>query len=164
METQNAKTKVTKEAKPLSYSDLQGLLRKKFETYKKITEESGEQQAWNTLFQEYPERQRKIMGPFIENNTLAEGFTRAIPIYKQYGMEMEVVDISNNNIDAVLEVQKVCPSMKLAKDCGIDKPCRIVCEMDVEATKVAFGMKGDILARQADGDCVCIFKYERPKT
>jgi hypothetical protein len=38
--------------------------------------------------------------------------------------------------------------------------------MDVEATKTAFsdsGMKGGILARQADGDCVCIFKYERPK-
>ena len=49
------------------------------------------------------------------------------------------------------------------RDFGIDKPCRLVCEMDVEATKAAFGMKGKILARLADGDCVCIFKYERPK-
>ena len=160
METKNSKTL---NANLPQNMDIQEIIRKKFETYTKITEESGEQQAWDTLFQGYPERQKKIMGPFIENNTLAEGFTKAIPFYKQFGMEMEVIDISNNNMDAVLEVQKVCPSMKLAKDLGIDKPCRLVCEMDVEATKAAFGMKGKILSRLADGDCVCIFKYERPK-
>jgi hypothetical protein len=34
--------------------------------------------------------------------------------------------------------------------------------MDVEATKKAFpGTSGEILSRQADGACVCIFKYER---
>ena len=79
---------------------------------------------------------------------------------------MEVVDISNNDMDGVLEVQKACPVLSLSKEYGFDKPCHIICEMDVEATKTAFsdsGMKGGILARQADGDCVCIFKYERPK-
>ena len=138
------------------------LFRKKFGMYKKIMDESGEQKAWDTLFQGYPERQKKNMGPFIENTTLAEGFTKAIPFYKQIGMEMEVIDISNKNMDAVIEVQKVCPAIDLAKEFGFDKPCRLICEMDVEATKAAFGMKGVILARQVEGDCVCIFKYERP--
>jgi hypothetical protein len=36
--------------------------------------------------------------------------------------------------------------------------------MDVAATQAAFpGMKGAILSRMADGDCVCMFKYERDK-
>jgi hypothetical protein len=36
--------------------------------------------------------------------------------------------------------------------------------MDVAATTTGFeNMKGRILGRMADGDCVCIFKYERPK-
>ena len=49
------------------------LFRKKFAMYKKIMDESGKQKAWDTLFQGYPERQKKNMGPFIENTTLAEG-------------------------------------------------------------------------------------------
>jgi predicted ArsR family transcriptional regulator len=144
--------------------DTMELFRKKFETYKKIMDEADDQKAWDTLFEGYPERQRKNMGALIDNSTLAEGFTQAVPMYKQFGMEMEVIDISNKNMDAVIEVQKVCPVMELAKEFGFDKPCRVICEMDVAATKAAFdGMKGSILARQADGDCVCLFKYERPK-
>jgi len=140
------------------------LFRKKFETYKKIMDESGEKKAWDTLFQGYPERQRKNMGSFIKDNTLAEGFAKGIPFYRQLGMEMEIVDISNNNMDAALEIQKKCPAMNIAKEYGFDKPCHVICEMDVASTKAAFpGMSGSILCRQADGDCVCIFKYERPK-
>ena len=142
------------------------MFKQKFATYKKVMEESGDQQAWDTLFQGYPERQRKHMGEFIENTPLAEGFSKAIPIYKQMGMEMEVVDLSNNNMDAVIEIQKVCPVMEICKEYGFEKPCHVICEMDVEATKAGFadhGMKGSIIATQADGDCVCLFKYERPK-
>ena len=142
------------------------MFKKKFETYRKIMNEAGEQKAWDMLFQGYPERQREHMGAFIQNTSLAAGFTKAVPIYKQIGMEMEVIDISNNNMDAVIEVQKVCPVMSLCKEFGFEKPCHIICEMDVAATKAAFadqGMQGGILARQADGDCVCLFKYERPK-
>ena len=140
------------------------LFRKKFEAYRKIMDEAGEKKAWDTLFEGYPERQRKNMGALIENTTLAQGFSKAIPLYKQIGMEMEVVDISNNSMDAVLEVQKKCPVLNMSKEYGFEKPCHIICEMDVEATKAAFkGMTGSILSRQADGDCVCLFKYERPK-
>ena len=140
------------------------MFKKKFETYKSIMEKEGEQKAWDTLFAGYPERQKQNMGPFIDNSTLAEGFTKAIPAYKMLGMEMDVIDISNNNMDAVLEIQRVCPVMSMAKEYGFAKPCNVICEMDVQATKQAFdGMKGGIIAAIADGDCVCVFKYEREK-
>lgn len=142
------------------------MFRKRFETYKKIMEEEGEEEAWSTLLEGYPERQRENMSPFILKNTLADGFAKAIPVYRALGMEMEVHDISNNEKDAVIEVQKICPFLSIARDYGFDKPCHVICEMDSEATKVAFkdqGMEGSILCTQADGACVCIFKYERPK-
>jgi hypothetical protein len=83
-------------------------------------------------------------------------------------MEMQVVDISNNNMDAVLEIQRVCPALnfKLHSEFGFEKPCRVICEMDVAATNKAFAdmnLKGSILCSQVDGNCVCMFKYERPK-
>ena len=140
------------------------MFKKKFETYKAIMEKDGEKKAWDTLMEGYPERQKQNMGQFIDNATLAEGFTKAIPGYKMLGMDMAVVDISNNNMDAVIEVQRTCPVMDMARDYGFSKPCKVICEMDVQATKDAFeGMKGGIIASIADGDCVCIFKYEREK-
>jgi len=144
--------------------DSMELFRKKFETYRKIMDEEGEQKAWDTLFAGYPERQKKNMGQFIDNDTLANGFTKAIPFYKQIGMDMAVIDISNDGMDAVLEVQRVCPVMEVAKEYGFEKPCKVICEMDVAATKKGFGnMSGGIIASKADGDCVCLFKYEREK-
>ena len=138
------------------------MFKKKFETYRKIMDEDGEQKAWDTLMEGYPERQKQNMGRFIDNDTLANGFTMAIPFYKQIGMDMDVHDISNKGMDAVIEVQKLCPVMDLAKEYGFDKPCKVICEMDVAATQKGFGnMKGSIITSQAEGDCVCIFKYER---
>ena len=138
------------------------MFKKKFATYKKIMDEEGEQKAWDTLMEGYPERQKQNMGRFIDNDTLTNGFTKAIPFYKQIGMDMDVHDISNKGMDAVIEVQKLCPVMDLAKEYGFDKPCKVICEMDVAATKQGFGnMKGSIIASKAEGDCVCIFKYER---
>ena|SRR5210317_301912 len=140
------------------------MLKKKFEQFKQLKEEIGEEKAWEKVFEGYPERQKKNMGQFIENNTLAEGFSKAVPYYKQIGMDMEVVDISNNDMDAVLEIQKTCPVLSVSKEYGFDKPCDLICALDVRATKEAFpGMKGAILSAQADGDSVCLFKYERKK-
>jgi predicted ArsR family transcriptional regulator len=138
------------------------MFRQKFERFGKLVEEMGDQGAWEMMLDGYPERQRKSMGGLIENATLAEGFAKAIPLFKQMGMEMEVIDISTQQVDAVLEIQRTCPVLTLCQTYGFAKPCRIICEMDVEATRRAFpGMQGEILSRQADGDCVCVFKYER---
>jgi L-2-amino-thiazoline-4-carboxylic acid hydrolase-like protein len=140
------------------------LFKKKFETYRKLLDESGEKKACDTLYEGYPERQRKNMGMLIDNTTLAAGFTKGIPLYKKMGMDMEVIDISTDKVDAVIEVQRSCPALSLCKEYGFDKPCHVICEMDVAATKAAFpDMEGGILGRMADGECVCLFKYERPK-
>ena len=140
------------------------IFRKKFETFHKLKKELGEKGAWEKMFEGYPERQKQTMGPFIENSTLAQGFSKAIPIYKQIGMEMEIVDISNRGMDAVLEIQRVCPALSFYRDYGFDKPCELICEMDGRASHQAFpDLKGEILCTQAEGACACIFKYERKK-
>ena len=143
------------------------VFRQKFVDYRKVMDEAGEKKAWDTLFEGYPERQRKNMGRFLDSHpTLAEAFSAAVAPYKQMGMDMQVVDISNEGTDGVLEIQRVCPCLKfgLHSEFKFEKPCRVICEMDVAATQEAFpGLKGSILSRMADGDCVCMFKYERKK-
>ena len=143
------------------------LFRNKFAQYRKIMDESGEQKAWDTLMKGYPERQRANMGPKITGVSLAKGFASAIDSYKQLGMEMVVADISNKGIDAVLEIQKACPIMEkgIHTKFGFKKPCKVFCEMDIAATEAAFpNIKASILTSMADGSCVCLFKYERPKS
>ena len=138
------------------------VFRQKFERFKKLKEEVGEEKAWEKMFEGYPERQKKLMGPFIENNSLAEGFGRAIPEYREIGMEMKVVDISNKGMDAVLEIQEICPALPYYKEYGFEKPCTLICELDGKASKIAFPeLKGEFLCTQAEGACVCVFKYER---
>lgn len=143
-------------------NQVEEMFRGKFETFRILTEQLGEEKAWEKMLEGYPERQKKQMGAFIDHAPLAKGFTKAIPTFKQIGMEMQVFDISNNGTDAALEVQRSCPVLQLCKEYGFNTPCHIICEMDIEATKRAFpDMKATILSRQADGACVCLFKYER---
>jgi len=81
-------------------------------------------------------------------------------------MDMQVIDLSTDTVDAVLEIQRTCPALSagLHKEFGFEKPCRIICDMDIAATEAAFpGMKGKRLAAMGEGDAVCLFKYERPK-
>lgn len=138
--------------------------RQKFATYKELAARIGESSAWETMLEGYPERQRRQMGPYIEGAPLAIGFRQAIPAFRKLGMEMEVVDISTSSADAALEVQKICPVLNLGTEYGFTRPCHIICEMDVEATRRAFsGIAGEILCTKADGACVCVFKYERRK-
>jgi predicted ArsR family transcriptional regulator len=139
------------------------MFKKKFDDYKQIVAVEGPQEAHDFLMKGYAERQKKSLGPYIENNSLYEGFKKAIPVYAQLGMVMDAVDISNKDMDAVIEVHRVCPFMDMAKEYGFEKPCPIICDLDIEATIEAFdGFKGKTISCQADGDCVCIFQYERP--
>ncbi len=139
------------------------LFRNKFEQYVRLKKEMGEERAWEKMLEGYPERQRQKMGQYIDNTTLANGFSHAIPYYKKLGMTMQVVDISNRGIDAVLEIQYECPYLEMSKEYGIDNPCHVLCDMDIEATRRAFpDMNVRYVARQSEGDCICAYKYERP--
>ncbi|OUL31085.1 L-2-amino-thiazoline-4-carboxylic acid hydrolase [Nostoc sp. 106C] len=139
------------------------MFRNRFAAYKKLADEIGENAAYEKMMEAYPGQQKAFMGAFIDNTTLAQGFTDAIPIFRIMGFSMEVVDISQNGKDAVLEIQRVCPVLSLAKEYGLESPCRVICEMEQDATVKAFpGTKAAIISRQSQGDCVCLFKYERP--
>ncbi|MBD2096710.1 L-2-amino-thiazoline-4-carboxylic acid hydrolase [Trichocoleus sp. FACHB-591] len=139
------------------------MFRNRFAAFKKLADEIGEDAAFEQMMEAYPAQQKAFMGAFIDNTTLAKGFTDAIAIFRIMGFTMDVVDISQEGTDAVLEIQRVCPVLSLAKEYGLENPCRALCEMEQEATRKAFpGMKAAIISRQAAGDCVCMFKYERP--
>lgn len=137
--------------------------RKKFARYLELSLKNGENAAWETMLEGFPEVQQERMGPLLSRPTLAEAFREAIPQFESIGMEMDVVDISNQGIDAVLEIQRLCPWLEVCKEYGFDTPCHVICELDMEATRRAFPeMSGEILCRQAHGCPVCIFKYQRP--
>jgi len=137
--------------------------RKKFAQFRALSAEHGEAAAWETMLEGFPEQQRQRMGPSLALPTLAEGFRAAIPFFGAVGMEMDVVDISNRGVDAVLEIQRYCPYLEVCTEYGFETPCHVICEMDMEASRRAFPeMKGEILSRQAFGSPVCIFKYQRP--
>ncbi|RCJ40754.1 hypothetical protein A6770_10120 [Nostoc minutum NIES-26] len=139
------------------------LFRNRFKKYKNLVAELGDEAAFEKMMEKYPEQQKALMGTFIENNTLAQGFKKAAPLLGLMGFVMEIVDVSQNEIDAALEIQRVCPVLAIAKEYGFDNPCRVFCEMEQEATRRAFpGIKAAILSKQAEGNCVCVFKYERP--
>jgi hypothetical protein len=145
-------------------SKAMSLFRNRFVRYKKLAKEMGDEAAFEKMMEKYPEQQKALMGAFIDNATLAEGFKKPIPLLKMMGFVTEIVDISQNGIDATLEIQRVCPALSLAKEYGFETPCYLLCEMEQEAARRAFpGLKASILSKQAEGACVCVFKYERPE-
>lgn len=144
-------------------SKAMNLFRNRFIRYKKLVKEIGDEAAFEKMLEKYPEQQKALMGTFIDNASIAEGFKKSIPLLRPMGFITEIVDISQNGTDAALEIQRVCPALSLAKEYGFEKPCRVLCEMEQEAARRAFPeMKASLISKQADGDCVCVFKYERP--
>jgi len=147
----------------LDESKAMSLFRNRFKRYKKLVEEIGDEAAFEKMMEKYPKQQKALMGTFIDNNVLAIGFKKASPLLGLMGFVMEIVDVSQNGTDAALEIQRVCPVLSISKEYGFDNPCRVFCEMEQEATRRAFpNMKASILSKQAEGSCVCVFKYERP--
>lgn len=137
--------------------------RKKFSRFRELSGQYGESVAWETMLEGFPEIQKQRMGPLLTLPTLAKAFREAIPQFKTIGMEMDVMDISSRGIDAVLEIQRICPWLEVCREYGFETPCHVICELDMEATRRAFPeMKGEILSRIAFSSPVCIFKYERP--
>ena len=154
LEAVEARSRVSQSAK--------AQLRVRFEQFAQLRAEYGTARALEMLREGLPERQKKLMGPLIAGVSLAEGFRRSIPIFEQLGMDMEVVDLSNQGQDAVLEIQRVCPYQELAAEFGLPTPCQMTCDLEVEAIQQAFPeIKGKILSKLASGDCACLFKYER---
>ncbi|MEM9092623.1 MAG: hypothetical protein AAGC93_28315 [Cyanobacteria bacterium P01_F01_bin.53] len=152
-----------KDALNLNQSKVMNRLRNRFAKYTHLVAEIGEAAAFETLMEKYPEQQKRLMGTLINGTTLAKGFQKAVPILRLTGFMTEVVDIAQNGQDAALEIQRACPAMAIAQEFGLATPCRVICDMELEGARRAFtDMEVSVLSRMADGDCVCIFKYERP--
>lgn len=144
-------------------SKAMNMFKNRFIRYKKLVEEMGEAAANEKMMEKYPQQQKVLMGALIDDNTIAEGFKQSIPLLQLMGFTTEIIDISENGMDAAIEIQRVCPVLDLAEEYGFDTPCHVLCEMEQEAARRAFpGMKASIMSKQAEGDCVCVFKYERP--
>ena len=110
----------------------------KFVEFKELEKQFGSEQAWEKILDRLPEKQKKRMAPFLAEPTLFEGFTRAIPFFESAGMEMEVVDLSNTESDAVLEIQKYCPYLQICKEYNLETPCHVICDIEIEGTRRAF--------------------------
>lgn len=144
-------------------SQAMNLFRNRFIRYRKLIEEIGEEAAYEKMLEKYPEQQKALMGAFIDNDTIANGFKKSIPLLAPIGFITEIVDVSQDGRDAAIEIQKVCPALSLAKEYGFNTPCHVLCEMEQEAARRAFpGMKASIIGKQAEGACACVFLYERP--
>jgi hypothetical protein len=144
-------------------SNALNMFRNRFVAYRKLVDEIGENAAYEKMMEGYPKQQKALMGAFIDNTTLAKAFTDAIPLFRLMGFTTEIIDISQNGKDAILEIQRVCPVLSLAKEYGFDSPCRLFCKMEQDATERAFpGITSAIISSQSQGDCICVLKYERP--
>src|SRR4051794_16522775 len=135
----------------------------KLQTYLDLVETAGEDAAFEAALEGYPERQKAQIGALIDDADLAAGLTKAVPMLAAMGIEMDIVDVSNDGVDAALEILKTCPCLEASEACGLPEPTSSLCRLDVEASRRAFpGMNVSALSRRVDeGACVCVFKYER---
>ncbi|AGY59863.1 L-2-amino-thiazoline-4-carboxylic acid hydrolase [Gloeobacter kilaueensis] len=139
------------------------MFKNRFKAFRTLADKIGEDAAFEKMMQGYPEQQKAFMGAFIDHTTMAAGFNEAKPVFRLMGFEMDVLDVSQGDTDAVLEIQHVCPVLSIYRDYGLSSPCLVLCEMEQEAVRRAYPqMKAAILSSKAKGDCVCVFKYERP--
>ncbi len=140
----------------------EAFIRKRFETFKKLSEETGPEKAMQTMFEGYADQVKQRMAPYLKKPTLAQGLREAVAEFNKNGWDMDVVDLSNKGIDGALEIQRFCPAGDIHKEFGYDSPCFLICDPDGPAIKETFpNLKAETLCRQADGACVCMFKFER---
>jgi hypothetical protein len=144
-------------------SSARARFRNKLQTYLDLVDTAGENAAWEAALEGYPERQKAQIGALIDNGDLAAGLSKAVPMLAAMGIEMDIVDVSNDSVEAALEILKTCPCLEASEACDLPEPTSSLCRLDVEASRRAFPeMKVSALSRRVDdGSCVCVFKYER---
>ena len=63
----------------------EAFIRKRFETFKKLSAEIGEKQAMETMFAGYTAQLKQRMAPYIGRPTLAEGLREASAEFNKGG-------------------------------------------------------------------------------
>jgi predicted ArsR family transcriptional regulator len=139
--------------------------RARMERYVALREELGEEGAFEVLMEGYPERQRQLMGPYIEGSTLADGFGKVRDVFAQIGLGAEFLDASTPDEDAAYEVLTVCMCRKACDEIGMAQPSPVLCDLDVAATQRAFpDITLEVRHRVLDGAFACVFRYSRPRS
>jgi predicted ArsR family transcriptional regulator len=140
-----------------------GRQRARVARYLALRDELGHEQAFEALMDGYPEQQRRLMGPYIEHASLAEGFKKVRDAFAQIGVRAEIVDASTPDQDAAIEVLTVCMCRNACEEIGMTQPCSLLCELDFAATRRAFPeITVDVHHRVVDGAFACVFRYSRP--
>lgn len=132
--------------------------------YLQLRSEVGEQAALEALLEGYPERQRAKMGPLISGGPLIRGFEKAQPMFAALGVRQELVDLSTDDTDSVLEINVTCMCADACADAGLTDQLPLLCELDFEATRRAFPEMIVLPVRRiVDGANACVFHYSRPR-
>ena len=130
--------------------------------YLRLREEVGDEQAFEALLEGYPQQQRRLMGPYIESKSLADGFREVRDMFAELGIREEIVDVSTRERDAAIEVLTTCMCQNACEEMGLTEPSPLLCELDFEATRRAFpGIAIDVHHRMVDGAFACVFRYSR---
>lgn len=130
--------------------------------YLALRDELGHEQAFETLMEGYPEKQRRLMGPYIQGSSLADGFRQVREVFAQIGVRAEIVDASTADEDAAIEVLTVCMCRNACEEIGMTQPSSLLCELDFAATQRAFPeISVDVHHRVVDGAFACVFRYSR---
>jgi predicted ArsR family transcriptional regulator len=136
--------------------------RARVEQYLSLREELGDEGAFETLMEGYPEQQRRCMGPYIENSGLAEGFKKVRDDFAQIGVHAEIVDVSTSEKDAAIEVLTDCMCANACDEVGMTQPLPLLCDLDFAATQRAFPeISVEVHHRMVEGAFVCVFGYSR---
>ena len=132
--------------------------------YLSLREEVGEDKAFESLLEGYPEQQRRLMAPYIESKRLADGFREVRDVFAELGIHEEIVDVSAPGEDAAIEVLTTCMCRDACDELGATDASPLLCELDFEATRRAFpDIAIDVHHRMVDGAFACVFRYSRPE-
>ena len=56
----------------------EAFIKKRFETFKKLSEEAGPEKAMQTMFEGYADQVKQRMDPYLKKPTLAQGLREAV--------------------------------------------------------------------------------------
>lgn len=130
--------------------------------YLDLRDTLGDDEAFAAVLEGYPEQQRRLMGPYIESKSLADGFREVRDLFAELGIHEEIVDVSTPGEDAAIEVLTVCMCRNACEELGLAESPPLLCELDFEATRRAFpGIAIDVHHRMVEGAFACVFRYSR---
>ena len=135
--------------------------------YKQLTQLLGKREGMRIYKELYRKAHNESMLPFEkmvlsgEVKTLYDAFKKAIPMFALFGMKMDAEKVDDMT---AREIQHTCPYPPIFKKLGIkEKPCDIICEIDVQLSREMGFMDGKISQKKADGAPYCIFEYRLMK-